>query len=703
MIDLFSGSGSTTTPGSSQIEAPAKANFELYPPVVEDGNGEDSPPSNNPGKSSRFANHPDMSVEDFIDNSKADATKKVEQSVLNLFEEYLNSVHSKKYSGKSLKDVADDEVADLVQKFFMAMRKEDGSSYCPSSLQTYYRAMVRLLESIKGINAKTDERFSKMGKIVNGQQKRSVEEGLTAGMNSSKAIPPSYLAESWKAGYFGNSNPVSLRAAVALLFQSTFGLRGVKEMYQILNGDVQVGPAREDGIPSFLKLGERITKTSRGKKGEASAKVEAKMFPDDKNPERCGVRLFKLYQSKKPAKALTSDFHFWINCKNVGARQAGQWEKVDVWYSAQVMGQNTIGKLVSEQIKLLGVDVQKEKISSTSVRKTLIDGLMFSGMAGEQVSKIVGHRSLLSKTSYMSSDEATLKASNQVIKNTMAGQKYEGESYDVLISKEKDAEVSKSTEDRKDDEVKRPVLQKESLKRKKNPQYYDSDDEDEKSFLEFKRWKEMNRQQYQNQETAKSICSPVAMNDQYTNPMFDPSNQSSPPLMVPQSAPSQHMFMMQPFSHQVPFVASPPLPSMMNQVMFSPANPAMFSPANPAMFSPANPAMFSAAMFSSANQAMFPPAMMSPVSSPPFMQPGMSMTKTVVATPGQMTGQMTAHMIGTNGKSKQCPNSENINIFLLSRSPTELPELLQRRKLVYDINTMPKMNLVFKICPCCQY
>ena len=100
---------------------------------------------------------------------------------------------------------------------------------------------------------------------------------------------------------------------------------------------------------------------------------------------------------------------------------------------------------------------------------------------------------------------------------------------------------------------------------------------------------------------------------------------------------------------------------------------------------------------------MFPPAMMSPVSSPPFMQPGMSMTKTVVATPGQMTGQMTAHMIGTNGKSKQCPNSENINIFLLSRSPTELPELLQRRKLVYDIDTMPKMNLMFKICPCCQY
>ena len=670
MIDLFSGTGSTTTPCSSQSQEQANANFELYPPIVEDGNGQDSPPSKNP-ESTRFSIHEEMSVEDFIDNSKAAATKRVEQSVLNLFDEYLNSVHSKKYSGKSVKDVDDEDVADLVQKFFMAMRKEDGSSYCPSSLQTYYRAMVRLLESLKGINAKTDERFSRMGKIVNGQQKRSVEEGLTAGMNSSKAIPPSYLAESWKAGYFGNSNPVSLRAAVALLFQSTFGLRGVKEMYQILNGDVQVGSAREDGIPSFLKLGERITKTSRGKKGEASAKVEAKMFPDDKNPERCGVRLFQLYQSKKPAKALTSEFHFWINCKNVGARLAGQWEKIDVWYSAQVMGQNSIGKLVSEQIKLLGVDVQKEKISSTSVRKTLIDGLMFSGMAGEQVSKIVGHKNMLSKTSYMSSDEATLKASNQVIKNTMAGQKYEGESYDVLISKEKEAEVCKASVDAKDDQENDSELQKESMKRKRNPQYYDLDDEDEKSFLEFKRWKEMNRQ-YLNQGTGKSICSPVARNDQYTNPLFDPSKQSSPPLMVPQSAPSQHMFMMQPFSHQVPLVASQPLPSVMNQVMFSPANPAMFSPANPAMFS--------AAMFSPANQAMFPPAMMSPLSNPSFMQPGLSMTKTVVATPGQMTGQMTAHMIGTNGKSNNVPTVKILIFFSSAGLPQNSPNFSNEGK-----------------------
>ena len=93
--------------------------------------------------------------------------------------------------------------------------------------------------------------------------------------------------------------------------------------------------------------------------------VDPRMYPDDQRPDRCGIRAFLKYQSKKPAAARGQDYKLFVNCKTM---KEVNWDNVPVWYSSQNMGVDNIGKLVAEQVKSIGVDTKAEKISSTSVR-----------------------------------------------------------------------------------------------------------------------------------------------------------------------------------------------------------------------------------------------------------------------------------------------------------------------------------------------
>ena len=94
------------------------------------------------------------------------------------------------------------------------------------------------------------------------------------------------------------------------------------------------------------------------------------MFPDDLRPDRCGVRAFIKYQSKKPLAARGGDYKLFLNCKN---QIKQDWNKVQFWYSTQHMGRDNLGSIVSKQIGSTGVDTKALKISSTSVRFAYFD------------------------------------------------------------------------------------------------------------------------------------------------------------------------------------------------------------------------------------------------------------------------------------------------------------------------------------------
>ena len=158
------------------------------------------------------------------------------------------------------------------------------------------------------------------------------------------------------------------------------------------------------------------------------------MYPDDQRPDRCPVRLYLFYQSKKPAEALKPDFRFFLNSRNITTKN---WEDCSVWYAAAPMGHNTLASAVTRQIELTGTNTKALKLTGTSIRKTGIDGSMTSGMPSPYVSILYGQKSLSSKLNYMSSDDPTMKATNRVLQNVISGQASAGPSFQEIYNQER--------------------------------------------------------------------------------------------------------------------------------------------------------------------------------------------------------------------------------------------------------------------------
>ena len=85
------------------------------------------------------------------------------------------------------------------------------------------------------------------------------------------------------------------------------------------------------------------------------------------------------------------------------------------------MGVNTIASLLKKAMEALGIDCKKEKISSYSARKTLIQSGADSLTPGAFVSKMAGQKNLASKLDYLRNKETTHKAASLCMSQQAAG------------------------------------------------------------------------------------------------------------------------------------------------------------------------------------------------------------------------------------------------------------------------------------------
>ena len=151
------------------------------------------------------------------------------------------------------------------------------------------------------------------------------------GKHAPKAISKTVLAEAIAKGKFGNSDPRALTASGIKAFQAGFGIHTRTEMYNILNGDIEVGPLKRNGIPEYIEQGERITKMRRGKGGKGiyeqllniflhncagKREYKPRIESDDEKPENCLMRPFLLMQSKKTQTMLTPEMPLFLTCLN---------------------------------------------------------------------------------------------------------------------------------------------------------------------------------------------------------------------------------------------------------------------------------------------------------------------------------------------------------------------------------------------------
>ena len=141
-----------------------------------------------------------------------------------------------------------------------------------------------------------DPRFKKVQEMLKVRCGVSAGEGRGAGCDAKRPVTPAHLAAALQAGTVGRGAPKPLAAAVHLSMVVGMGCRTGAECHMIQNGDLTFGPLSEKtGVPQWIELAERITKTRSGNTGDERELIP-RIFPDDKFPETCWVRTVVAYQ-----------------------------------------------------------------------------------------------------------------------------------------------------------------------------------------------------------------------------------------------------------------------------------------------------------------------------------------------------------------------------------------------------------------------
>jgi len=113
------------------------------------------------------------------------------------------------------------------------------------------------------------------------------------------------------------------------------GMRGQVEHRKLRFGDLSV---KTSNGSKYIEFNERDTKTRTGESGEKRA-FQPKMWSTPSCPQRCAVRLFELYVSKRPPEMCNPDSPLYLAIND-------KYKVFGNWYKRQPMGQWRIGMIM---------------------------------------------------------------------------------------------------------------------------------------------------------------------------------------------------------------------------------------------------------------------------------------------------------------------------------------------------------------------
>ena len=370
-----------------------------------------------------------LSVNDYLDANKSANTKKLDNQAIQLFNSTILSL-GKKVSDesshsdmeyKTLDQYSLDSLPEALARFFMVVRRQNGEIHNASSLNSFYRAIVRHLKTrdVNPVDITTDIRFSKVSQVLKTKCCEAAKDGKRPGLNSAQCLSDDDLETVFKSGALSRDNPRGLISLVHYVVMTTMGARAQEECRQITCGDMVMGPKSKEcsDYPQYITLSERITKTRHGGKSDIR-EIEGRCYLDPESPETCPVRTILAYQARKTHLQLQSDQPFFLTVKPTAEKDP---QTEIFWYKNCPMGVNLLGKLFKNACDKAGLDTKAKKISATSCRKNLVQVGVEQNVPSPFLSKMLGQKSLDSKLHYLKHKDSTHKAASIVTSRSTQG------------------------------------------------------------------------------------------------------------------------------------------------------------------------------------------------------------------------------------------------------------------------------------------
>lgn len=326
----------------------------------------------------RFASFDEEEFSKILGNKDADNTKRSTKLASKIFNEYL----LEKGIDIDLETVDKCTLATILSRFYVELRKSDGSHYKTASLNSLKSGLNRHLKSVRSdiIDIARDPEFTK----ANIAFKAALVELKRLGKGDivhHEEIESEDIQKLY--GYFNQDTPVGLSEKVWFELTLFFCRRG-RENLRSLKKDhfqVKVDANQREYVTQTV---DELTKKTR-EDNQRSRVDGARMYATPGNPH-CPVASFKKYVSK-----LNDECDFLFQTPKQTRPESGP------WYSKTPMGKNTLGdmmKTLSQKAKL------SKKYTNHCVRTTSIRILDKEGFENREICQVSGHNNQSSLATY---------------------------------------------------------------------------------------------------------------------------------------------------------------------------------------------------------------------------------------------------------------------------------------------------------------
>ena len=236
-----------------------------------------------------------------------------------------------------------------LSRFVLEIRKKNSEPYPPNTLYQVVSGLQRFLREHGRADIKIFENPALHGfkATIDGEMKRLNKTGKYVNKKQAQPIAVEQEDRLWELGLLGDHSPHVLLNTIIYQVGLFFALRSGSEHRRLRHSPSQIELVEPPGGRAYLIYREDISKTNQG--GLSSRKRKPKVvrqYANEENPQRCFVRLFKLYTSRCP-KDRPDDALYLTPLRS---------PKGDIWYSKTPLGHNMLAKTVRTMMEDAGYE-----------------------------------------------------------------------------------------------------------------------------------------------------------------------------------------------------------------------------------------------------------------------------------------------------------------------------------------------------------
>ncbi|XP_062604368.1 zinc finger MYM-type protein 4-like [Saccostrea cucullata] len=343
----------------------------------------------------RFESIDENDIDKYINEQENKNTWRKTSADINLLKSFLETQNE----SRPIEAIPHSELSNILCKFFLSVRKPDGSNYEPNTLRSFMSSFDRYLRKRKyGFQIVSSIEFVKVREVVKAKQRSLKGEGK--GNLSKKADPLTDIEinKLWECGLLGVQTSESILNSLWLFNTIYFGLRGSDEHRSMSWGDICL-QTDISGV-EYLTFNERQSKTRQGINPRDVRVVKPKMWANTDAPDRCPVAIYKLYSEKRPDDFSKPDDPFYLATHT----QQHAMSVKEQWFKRQPVGVNKLASLIKRMANAAGIGGDK-KLTNHSARKHLVQKLSENNVPPNQIMQITGHKNIQSINNYSSINE----------------------------------------------------------------------------------------------------------------------------------------------------------------------------------------------------------------------------------------------------------------------------------------------------------